>query len=49
MFRMQSSNLFWPSDRKLFRHRSRARFLVPVIVVVALLFVAIAVGHSGMS
>lgn len=48
MFSVHSSNLFWPSDRKLFRHRSRVRFLMPVLAVVALIFVALALGHSGM-
>lgn len=49
MLVVPSSNLFWPSDRKLFRHRSRVRLLVPALAVVLLIFVALALGYSGMS
>lgn len=49
MLAVHSSNLFWPSDRKLFRHRSRVRLLVPVLAVAVLIFVALAMGYSGMS
>ena len=44
---MQSSNLFWPQDRKLFRRRSRARIVVPVVAVVVAVVVALAFGHAG--
>lgn len=48
---MELSNLFWPSDRKLFRQRlplhSRPRIVVPIIAVVAMALLAVAFGHSG--
>ena len=46
---MHATNLLWPSDRKLFRQRSRLRALLPVVAVVvaALATLALALGHAG--
>lgn len=49
MLVVHSSKLFWPSDRKLFRHRSRVRLLVPALAVALLIFLALAMGYSGVS
>jgi len=45
----QSSHLFWPSDRKLFRQRSRARVVVPAVAIMAVVFLAMALRHAGWS
>jgi hypothetical protein len=44
MVRMQSSPLFWPSDRKLFRQRSRAWTVVPIVAVVTAAFLVAVFG-----
>ena len=46
---MQLSHLFWPSDRKLFRQRSRARVVVPALAVMAVVLLAMALRHAGWS
>jgi hypothetical protein len=46
---VQSSHLFWPSDRKLFRQRSRARVVVPAIAIMAAVFLVMALRHAGWS
>jgi len=45
---VQSSNTFWPSDRKLFRRRARTRLLAPAIVIAASIVVGLAVRHAGL-
>jgi hypothetical protein len=44
---VQSPHLFWPSDRKLFRQRSRARVLVPAVAIMTVVFLAVALQHVG--
>lgn len=46
---MQSSHLFWPSHRKLFRQRSRVWAVVPIVAVVAAAFLVVAFGHIDWS
>lgn len=46
MIRVQSPNLFWPSDRKLFRQRSRLRSILPALAVVTALLLAFALGQG---
>jgi hypothetical protein len=46
---VQSNNLFWPSDRKLFRQRPRERVIVPAVAVMAVVLLAVAWRHSGWS
>jgi anti-sigma-K factor RskA len=43
------AHLFWPSDRKLFRQRSRWRVMVPAVAVMAVLALAITFGPIGWS
>ena len=44
---VKTSHLFWPSDRKLFRQRSRARAFVPALAIMAGVFLAVALQHAG--
>lgn len=44
---MQSTKLFWASDRKLFRQRSRLRFFVSAIAVMVVLGLTVAFRHAG--
>jgi hypothetical protein len=46
---MQQPHLFWPSDRKLFRQRSRVRVFVPAIAAMVVVFLALALQHSRWS
>lgn len=43
---VQSPNTFWPSDRRLFRRRARARLLAPAIAVAASIVVGLAIKHA---
>jgi hypothetical protein len=44
---VQSPHLFWPSDRKLFRQRSRLRGVVLVLALVVAAFLTVAVTGAG--
>ncbi len=44
---MQITHLFWPSDRKLFRQRSRLRGLLPALAAMVLVALAVVVGQVG--
>ena len=44
---VQSSHLFWPADRKLFRQRSRLRTFLPVVAFTAAVLLALAFKHTG--
>jgi hypothetical protein len=47
MTRVPSFQIFWPSNRRLFRRRARVRIFVPVAAVVTAACLALAVGHVG--
>ena len=44
---MQSTKLFWPSDRKLFRQRSRVRAFARALSVMVVLALTVAFRHAG--
>ena len=46
---MQPTHLFWPTDRKLFRQRSRVRAFLPAIVAVVVVLLAMAFQSGGWS
>ncbi len=46
---MQPTHLFWPSDRKLFRQRSRIRAFLPAIAAVVLVLLVMAFRSGGWS
>jgi hypothetical protein len=46
---VQPTNLFWPSDRKLFRQRSRMRAFLPAIAAVLVVLLAMAFQSGGWS
>jgi hypothetical protein len=47
MVRMQSSHLFWPSHRKLFRQRTRVRAFVAAGAVLAMGVLALVMEQAG--
>jgi len=47
MIRVPSSQLFWPSNRRLFRRRARVRILVPIAAGVMAACLAFAFLHAG--
>jgi len=44
---VQSPHLYWPSDRKLFRQRSRLRSFAPAVAAVVLVVLALVATRSG--
>ena len=46
---MQPTHLFWPTDRKLFRQRSRVRTFLPAIAAVFVVLLVMAFRYGGWS